>query len=213
MIWMNRLRFEFKKPSIDQAHGLNGVAAWIPRNASVLTVLVSLAGCDNSCVTGAIPTDTFTKVQQSQMNVVMPWAGHARTCRIAGYTVMGPADGASGEIVVVRDGSRVLFEGAREIHVMSAGGSLVGIQDLSGAGQFDWISYSAIDPTDGLRYTITDADADGRLDTKIGDNAGFVNINGQWARFEKRDSQLGAVIAGEWRPLEKHERVWQVQSK
>jgi hypothetical protein len=210
---MNYLRFELVRPFVDQAHMLNRRSRVTPRNASVLTVLLALAGCDNSCVIGAVPTDKFTKAQQSEMKVVMPWAKHAQTCRIAGYIVMGPTDGSSGEIVVTRDGTSVLLEGPRQIHVQSPGGSLVSIQDLSGAGQFDWISYSAIDPADGLKYTITDADADGRLDTKIGDNAGFANINGEWARFEKRGDQLGAVVAGEWRPLEKHGRNWQVQSK
>jgi hypothetical protein len=97
--------------------------------------------------------------------------------------------------------------------VQSPGGSLVSIQDLSGAGQFDWISYSAVDPADSLKCAITGADADGRLDTKIGDNAGFAIINGEWARFEKRGDQLGAVVVGEWRSLEMHRRIWQVQSK
>jgi hypothetical protein len=186
----------------------------IKRNVCFLVVLLALAGCDkSSCVTGAIPTNSFSKAQQSEMKVVMPWAKNAQTCRIAGYTVMGPADGSSGEIVVIRDGTSVLLESPRQIHVQSPGGSLVSIQDLSGTGQFDWISYSAIDPADGLKYTVTDADADGRLDTKIGDKAGFTNINGEWARFEKRGGQLGGIVAGEWRPLEKRGRIWQLQSK
>jgi hypothetical protein len=186
----------------------------IQRGACLLAVLLALPGCDNnSCVTGAIPTNSFSKAQQSEIKVVMPWANHAQTCRIAGYIVMGPADGASGEIVVTRDGASVLFEGTREIHVKSPDGSTVSIQDLSGAGRFDSISYDAIDPADGLKYVITDADADGRLDTKIGDKAGFANINGEWARFEKHGEQLGAVVAGEWRPLEKHGRIWQLQTK
>jgi len=185
----------------------------IERNVIAFTVLLALVGCDNSCVTGVIPTDRFTKAQQSGMKVVIPWASHAKTCRVAGYIVMGPSDGASGEIVVTREGTTVLFGSPREIRVQSRRGSLVGIQDLSGAGRFDWISYTAIDPTDGLEYTIIDADADGRLDTKIGENAGFANIDGQWARFEKRGAQLGAVVAGEWRPIEMHGRTWQLQVK
>lgn len=126
---------------------------------------------------------------------------------------MGPSDGASGEIVVTRDGTTVLFDGLRNIHVRSPAGSVVSVQDLSGTGRFDWISYTAIDPTDGLTYNIIDADADGRLDTKIGDNAGYANINGEWAQFEKRGTQLGVVVAGEWRPIEMHGRTWQLQPK
>jgi hypothetical protein len=184
------------------------------RNVFVLTVLLALAGCGNDeCTTGAIPTKSFTGAQQSEMKVLVPWLNHAKTCRVAGYIVMGPADGALGELIVTRDGMSVLFESPREIHVQSSGGSLVSIQDLSGAGRFDSISYTIIDPTDGLKYVVTDANADGRLDTKIGDKAGFANINGEWARFEKRGDRLGAVVAGEWRPLEKQGRIWQLQAK
>lgn len=56
----------------------------IERNASVFAVLLALAGCDNSCVTGAIPADTFTKEQQAERKVAIPWASHAKTCRVAG---------------------------------------------------------------------------------------------------------------------------------
>jgi hypothetical protein len=183
------------------------------RSAVSFAFLLALTGCGDSCVTGAIPMDGLTKAQQSEMKVAVPWGSHAQTCRIASYVVMEPADGAPGEFFVMRDATTVAFDGPRNIHVQSPTGSMVGMQDLSGAGRFDWISYTAIDPTDGLTYNIIDADADGRLDTKIGENAGFANINGEWARFEKRGDQFGAVVAGEWRPLEMHGRVWRLQSK
>ena len=185
----------------------------IQRSPYVLVALLSLGGCGNGCVTGALQTNGFTKEQQTLLKLEVPWASHAKTCQVAGYEVTGPADGAPGEIVVTRNGIAVYIAGPGQIHIQSKGGSLVSIQDLGGTGRFDWVSYDVVDPADGQKYNITDADADGRLDTKIGDRAGFVNINGQWSQFEKRAGQVGAVVAGEWRPLQKHGRIWQLQTK
>lgn len=71
--------------------------------------------------------------------------------------------------------------------------------------------YTAMAPADGTpgeifvtRNGITVSD--GRLDSKIGEHAGFVNLNGQWSRLEKRGEQLGALVNGEWRLLEKDGR-------
>jgi len=185
----------------------------IQRYAYVLGALLSLAGCGNGCITGALPTNGFTKAQQSLMKLEVPWAAHAKTCQVAGYEVTGPADGSSGEVFVARNGTSVYIAGPSQIHIQSNDGSLVSIQDLGGTGRIDWVSYDVIDPIDGRKYNVTDANADGQLDTKIGDHAGFVNINGQWCRFEKRAGQLGAIVAGEWRPLEKRGRIWQLQAK
>src|SRR5258708_692175 len=185
----------------------------IQRSACVLVALLPLAGCDHSCVTGALSTKGLTKEQQSIVTLAAPWGTHARTCQVAGYQVAGPADGSSGELLVTGNGATVYIAGPNQIHVQSKGGSLVSIQDLGGTGRFDWVSYDVLDPADGQKYNVTDADADGRLDTKIGDRAGFVNINGQWSKFDKRSGQLGAVVAGEWRPLEKHDRLWQLKTK
>ncbi len=115
--------------------------------------------------------------------------------------------------MVTRNGASVYIAGPNQVHVQSRGGSLVSIQDLGGTGRFNWVSYDVVDPSDGQKYNVTDADADGRLDTKIGDREGFVNINGQWSKFEKRSGQLGAVVAGECRPLEKHGRIWELKAK
>jgi hypothetical protein len=109
--------------------------------------------------------------------------------------------------MVTRNGTTVLITKEGVIHVRSRDGSLVSLQDIGGAGRFDWISYDAIDPADGQRYSFTDADADGYLDTKIGEKAGFANLDGKWSRLEKRGHQLGAMVDGEWQPLEKQGRL------
>jgi hypothetical protein len=83
----------------------------------------------------------------------------------------------------------------------------VSLQGFGGTDRFDWISYDAIDPADGQRYSFTDANADGRLDTKIGEKAGFVNLDGKWSQLEKHGDQLGALVDGKWRPIEKQRRM------
>jgi hypothetical protein len=125
---------------------------------------------------------------------------------------MAAAEGAPEEIVVTRNGTTVSITGPGEVHVRSREGALVSVQDVSGTGRFDWISYSTIDSTDGLEYSVTDADADGRLDTKIGEHASFVNLGGGWSQLEKRGDQLGAVVDGEWRPLQRQGKLFRVKS-
>ena len=180
--------------------------------AFMLAVLLTLSGCGSSCVTGPVATTGLTAQQQAALKLDAPWTKHAKTCRIGGYVVMAPEDGASGEMVVMRDGTTVDIEGLGEIHVRSRDGSIVSVQDLGDTGRFDWISYSTIDPADGQKYNVTDSNADGRLDLKIGSNSGFVDINGEWSQLEKHGDQLGAVVAGEWRPLEKEGQVFRLKA-
>jgi|GraSoiStandDraft_46_1057282.scaffolds.fasta_scaffold481301_2 hypothetical protein len=170
------------------------------------TALLALAGCGDSCVVGPLSTAGMTATQRAVLQMEAPWMKHAKTCRIGGYLVMAPADGTPDEIWVTRNGTTVNMTERDSIDIQSRAGSLVSLQDPGGVGRFDWVSYSAVDPADGQKYSVTDADADGRLDTKIGDHAGFVNLGGEWSRLEKRGNQLGAIVAGEWRPIEKQGR-------
>jgi hypothetical protein len=177
------------------------------RSLFTLTALLTLAGCGDSCVTGPISNSGATATQQALAKALSPWTQHAKTCQIGGYVVMGPAEGTPTEIFVTRNGTTVNITERGAIHVRAKDGSLVSIQDFGGADHFDWISYDAIDPADGKRYSFTDANADGRLDTKIGEKAGFVNLDGKWSQLEKRGNELGALVDGEWRPLEKQGRM------
>jgi DNA-binding beta-propeller fold protein YncE len=120
---------------------------------------------------------------------------------------MAPADPTPSEIYVTRNGTTVWMTDRGTIDIRSSDGSLVSVQDLDGTGRFTLVSYDAIDPSDGQKYSFTDANADGRLDSKIGQQAGFVNLDGQWSRLEKRGNQLGALVNGEWRPLEKQGKL------
>jgi hypothetical protein len=177
------------------------------RNICMLTPVIALAGCGDSCVTGPISTSGATELQQALVKMESPWTQHAKTCRLAGYVVMAPADAAPSEIYVTRNGTTIYVTEQGTVFVRSKDGSLVSIQDFDGAGRFRWVSYDAVDPVDGQKYSFTDADADGRLDSKMGDKAGFVNLSGRWAQLEKRGDQLGALIDGEWHPLEKQGRM------
>jgi hypothetical protein len=172
-----------------------------------LVALLTLAGCGDSCVTGPISTAGATATQQALVKVLSPWTQHAKTCKIGGYVVMGPADGTPSEIFVTRNGTTIDITEEGAIHVRARDGSLASIQAFGDAGHFDWISYDAIDPADGQKYSFTDSDADGRLDTKIGEKAGFVNLDGGWSQLEKRGGKLGALVGGEWRPLKEQERM------
>ena len=177
------------------------------RSMFALMALLTLAGCGDSCVNGPMSSAGATSLQQAITKMEMPWSQHARTCQLGGYSAMAPAEGTPNEIVVTRNGTTVYITKGGAIYVRSRDGSLVNIQDVGGAGRFDWISYDAIDPADGQKYSFIDADADGRLDTKIGEKAGFVSLDGRWSMLEKRGKQLGALVDGEWRPLEKKGRM------
>jgi len=182
------------------------------RGLFILPVLLTLAGCGDSCVTGPPSTAGLTEFQKAVLKMEAPWMKNAKTCQVEGYLVMAATDGSSKEIIVTRDGTTVVISGEGEIYLQAKDGSLVSVQDREDTGRFDWVSYSAIDPDDGQEYSITDANADGRLDTKLGEHAGFVNLGGEWFRFEKQGDQIGAVVHGEWRALEKHGRVHRLKS-
>jgi hypothetical protein len=172
-----------------------------------LAALLALGGCDDSCVTGPISTAGTTEVDQALLDWSPTWNRHAKTCQVGGYTVIGPAESAPGEIYVTRNGTTVWITEQGTIDIRSRDGSLVSVQDMDSTGHFTLVSYDAIDPADGQKYSFTDANADGRLDTKIGDHGGFVNLDGQWLRLEKRGDQPGALVNGEWKPLEKRGKL------
>jgi hypothetical protein len=178
----------------------------------LLGAFAALSGCDNECTLGSVPSSELSKEQQDEMKLFAPWLSHVKVCRIGGYVVMGPADGGSEDLIVTRSGTSVLFESAAQIHVQSKGGSLVSIQDLGGTGLFDSVSYSIVDPEDGQKYTVTDANADGHLDTKVGEHGFFVNIDGKWCKAEKLGDQPGAIVDGMWKALKKKGRVWGLAS-
>jgi hypothetical protein len=184
------------------------------RGTISLAVLTTLAACgDDSCVTGVLSTDGLPELQQLIVKSEAPWMKNAKSCQVGGYLVMAPADGAApGEIVVTRNGTTVIIDERNTIYIQAKDKSLVSVQDRDAIGRFDWVSYDAIDPADGQKYSFTDVNGDGRLDTKIGEHGGWVNLNGDWSKFEKHGEQLGAVVDGEWRPLEKQGRLWRVKS-
>ncbi len=177
------------------------------RSTFVVVSLVLLSGCDESCVSGPISAAGATPLQIAVTKAESPWARNAKTCQLGGYEVIVPAEGAPAEIFVTRNGTTVWIDERGTIYVRSKDGSLVSLQDLNHAGRFDWISYSAIDAADGQKYDVIDADADGPLDTKFGEKGGFVNLEGEWARMEKRGDQLGAIVGGDWRPIESEKRM------
>ena len=185
------------------------------RGILALAVLTTLAGCssDDSCVTGSLTTAGLTEVQRAIVNMEAPWTKKARTCKVGGYLVMSPAENSTGDIIVTRNGTTVIIDERNTIYVQSKDHSLVSLQDRDGIGRFDWVSYDAIDPTDGKKYSISDMNADGQPDMKIGEQAGFVNLGEEWSRFEKHGKQIGAVVNGEWQPLEKHGRLFRVKSQ
>ena len=178
-----------------------------------LAALSSLAGCRSDCVVGPLSTIGLSQQETELLNDLAPWATNAKTCTESGYALIVPADGGPGGIVVTPDGTKMLYLGTRTVAIQTKAGYLATLHDLGNTGRFDSVSYDVIDPADGQKYFVTDADGVGRLNTKIGEHGGFVNIDGQWCRLEKRAEQLGAIVDGTWKPLEKQGRVWRVRLK
>ena len=177
------------------------------RSMFTLATLLALAGCDDSCVTGPLSTAGAKEIQQAFLKWDSPWTQHAKTCHVGGYTVIGPAESAPGEIYVTRNGTAVWMTERGTIDIVSREGFVVSVQDLDATGRFTLVSYDAIDPADGQKYSFTDANTDGRLDSKIGAHAGFVNLDGKWSQLQKRGDQLGALVNGEWQPVEKQGKL------
>ena len=177
---------------------------------AILAAALLLEGCRDECVTGPLSTHGLSQQEADFLKVVWPWTQQSKTCRVSGYLLVVPANGGPDGILVAPDGTKVMFMGPGNWAVQAKDGSLTTLQDLTGGGRFDSISYSAIDPADGQKFSVTDANADGVLDLKIGDHGGFVNISGQWCRLEKRGDQVGAIVGGEWKPLQKEGRVYRL---
>ncbi len=187
----------------------NNTGVWL---TAAFAAVLCLAGCSDRCESGSAFRD-MSEQEAQKLKVMMPWTTESITCRIPGYTLMAPTKGGSQGAVIGPGGTTVFFWGPRSVALTNGGEVLVSIDDHAASGRVDSISYGIVDPTDGQKYSVTDADADGRLDTKIGDHGGFVNINGKWCLMEKRAGQLGAHVDGKWEPLEKRGHVWLLQAQ
>lgn len=147
------------------------------------------------------------------MEALVPWARRARVCELGGYVALGPENGSPPELVVTRPGLIVWVKAERDIDVVSGKDVLVSARESGTPGAVAFLSYTIVDSSTGLKYSVTDVDGDGTLDTKIGESDGFVNIAGSWARLERRGTQRGAIVGGHWEPITQVNGKWVLGKK
>jgi hypothetical protein len=179
----------------------------------VLSALLgSLAACGSDCEVGPISTSTLSDQQRLEMRLLMPWFEHAKACKVAGYNVIGPEAQVNGDLTVLATtGTAVTFTGPSQVAVFTKSKATATIE-VGEDGSLVRISYTG-KGIDGTLVSFVDEDGDGRIDTQIGSAGVWVNVDGQWAKVEKRGERPGAVVLGKWAPMKKVGRVWVVDGE
>ena len=156
-----------------------------------------------------MPISAFKPEERDMAKAEMPWWKDTKACKVSAYSVFGPSDPKSGALVITPAfGWKVMFDSPTFVIAMTPKGNMVTLE-MNADGALTSIGYDAIG-ADGKKVQVIDQNADGVLDHKMTADGFFVNIDGQWARFEKKDGKPGAVTSGGWRPLVIVDRVWKL---
>ena len=125
------------------------------------------------------------------------------------YRVYGPPDAAAakadGSLWVVKDGQpMVMIDGPNEIEIISRNRPVLTIQDRSGKGSFDFVSYDVRDSNGKYVGSVTDGDMEGQPGFKLlDDGKTFAYVHDSWLPFEKHGTQLGVVGPSGWQAVQR----------
>lgn len=114
--------------------------------------------------------------------------------------------------VSIEKGRESSGSGGVGIYHRKSGTPMLSAGDKDGDGQFDVLSYSAVDNNGTATLTVIDYDVDGQPDIRVHLKDGYSEIwhNDRWYRIESRGNNKGIVIDGKFVELQKRDNRWLV---